>query len=348
MKLRILTSAVICVAAVFSLSAQNEDAFEAYKAQHTQRFDNYKQEREAEYQKFKQQYYAAFEKYKEAYQRYLEGEMDVLDLMASDDGVKITPLAANVPVPKAVSTVREEKSRIKRDMEGVKKMKPEEMIALLSSAKDTVDQMKEAAVKMEQIVENVSMPVAVEKQKAQVEPVKEVKDVVLEAMDEDYLAALMKNTANAVVDAVSSVTDRIAESAASTSTVSDVPSGKPTAYTRISSPFGTRVHPITRKTHTHKGVDMAASRMTAIYATADGEVTYAKYNGGYGNFVKVNHRNGYKTAYAHMHQIVVVKGQSVKKGDLIGYVGSTGRSTGNHLHYEVYYQDTLIDPATTL
>ncbi len=117
---------------------------------------------------------------------------------------------------------------------------------------------------------------------------------------------------------------------------------------RISSPFGTRVHPITRKKHTHKGIDLAAPKMTPIYATADGEVTFSGRNGGYGNFVKINHRNGYKTAYAHMHRIAVKKGADVHKGDLIGYVGTTGSSTGNHLHYEVYYQDKLVDPATTL
>lgn len=77
-------------------------------------------------------------------------------------------------------------------------------------------------------------------------------------------------------------------------------------------------------------------------------VTYSGRNGGYGNFVKLNHQNGYKTAYAHMNSISVRKGKEVKKGDLIGYVGSTGASTGNHLHYEVYYQDKLIDPATVL
>lgn len=129
---------------------------------------------------------------------------------------------------------------------------------------------------------------------------------------------------------------------------SNIPSGKPTQYTRISSPFGTRIHPITRKKHTHKGIDMAAPRMTPIYATADATVTFAAYNGGYGNFVKLNHENGYKTAYAHMHKIAVKNGDKIKKGDLVGYVGTTGSSTGNHLHYEVYYKDQLVDPATTL
>ena len=129
---------------------------------------------------------------------------------------------------------------------------------------------------------------------------------------------------------------------------SAIPQGKPTDYVRISSPFGTRIHPITRKKHTHKGIDLAAPKMTPIYATADGKVTFSGRNGGYGNFVKLNHLNGYKTAYAHMHRIAVDNGDYVHKGDLIGYVGTTGSSTGNHLHYEVYYEDNLIDPATTL
>ena len=69
---------------------------------------------------------------------------------------------------------------------------------------------------------------------------------------------------------------------------------------------------------------------------------------GYGNFIKLNHQNGYKTGYAHMSKMVVKTNDKVKKGDLIGYVGSTGTSTGNHLHYEVYYNDQLTDPAKTL
>lgn len=349
MKLRFLFSVIISFVAVFSLAAQNDDAFEAFKQAQTRQFETYKQDREAEYRKFKEQYYSAFEKFKNAYTRYLNGELDVVDLMASDDGVKITPLTADVPTPKIVSYVKDEKSRIKRDMDNVRKLNPEDVVSMLSSAKDTVDQMQEAAEKMEEIVENMAMSTEAEEQAVQVEPVKPT-EVVLEAVDEEFLAGLIKEQEQGQKQEQSKTDTQQRDTYTSSDETAEagVPHGKPTNYNRISSPFGTRVHPITRKTHTHKGVDMAAPRMTPIYATADGEVTYAQYNGGYGNFVKVNHRNGYKTAYAHMHQIAVNKGQSVKKGDLIGYVGTTGRSTGNHLHYEVYYQDGLVDPETTL
>ncbi|MBR6081635.1 MAG: M23 family metallopeptidase [Salinivirgaceae bacterium] len=129
---------------------------------------------------------------------------------------------------------------------------------------------------------------------------------------------------------------------------SNIPSGKPCTYSRISSPFGERIHPVYGRKSFHKGVDLAAPNGTPIYATADGIVAFAGVCNGYGNFIKLNHQNGYKTGYAHMSRMVVSSGAKVRKGDLIGYVGSTGTSTGNHLHYEVYYNDQLTDPAKTL
>ena len=128
----------------------------------------------------------------------------------------------------------------------------------------------------------------------------------------------------------------------------NIPNGKPCTYSRISSPFGERVHPVYGKKSFHKGVDLAAPNGTPIYATADGVVAFAGVCNGYGNFIKLNHQNGYKTGYAHMSSMVVKTNDKVKKGDLIGYVGSTGTSTGNHLHSEVYYNDPVTDPAKTL
>ena len=128
-----------------------------------------------------------------------------------------------------------------------------------------------------------------------------------------------------------------------------IPSGRPTEYSRISSGFGERKHPILGIEHFHRGVDMAAAEGTPVRATAAGVVTYARFNeNGYGNFVKINHKNGYKTAYAHLSSIRVACGDRVGKGDVVGYVGSTGLSTGPHLHYEVYYEDRLMDPSDFL
>ncbi len=358
MKLSVLFFVIFFMGSVTSVFAQNKDVdFDAFKRFRTEEINDFQQNKEAEYKRFKEQYYAAFEKFKQAYIQYLNGELEVVDLMASDDNIKITPLPSNVQMPKIIRTAAQEKDRIQRDIVAASMMNADDLIEQLSDAEDTLVRVQEAAAIMEAIAENIQPEQRAESNIGYSEPVKEVTDVVLESLDEGYFAALEREAAAeeaAVVNASSvatsvSVTEVNNEisSLPSNSNVS-TPCGKPTDYTRISSPFGTRVHPITRKKHTHKGVDMAAPRMTPIYATADGEVTYANYNGGYGNFVKINHRNGYKTAYAHLHKISVNKGQSVKRGDLIGYVGTTGRSTGNHLHYEIYYQDGLIDPATTL
>ncbi len=107
---------------------------------------------------------------------------------------------------------------------------------------------------------------------------------------------------------------------------------------RLSSRFGMRRHPISGYSRLHKGTDFAAPSGTAIYAAGHGTVERASRYGGYGNYVRIRHANGYKTAYAHMSRYGpgVRKGRRVRQGDVIGYVGSTGASTGPHLHYEVY------------
>ncbi|MFN3608562.1 MAG: peptidoglycan DD-metalloendopeptidase family protein [Hyphomonas sp.] len=107
---------------------------------------------------------------------------------------------------------------------------------------------------------------------------------------------------------------------------------------RISSNFGTRRHPISGYTRLHKGTDFAAPTGTPIYAAGSGTVQRASWNGGYGNYIKIKHSRGYETAYAHLSRYAagLKSGQKVRQGQVIGYVGSTGASTGPHLHYEVY------------
>ncbi|MGN5519714.1 M23 family metallopeptidase [Halopseudomonas sp. Lyrl_26] len=116
----------------------------------------------------------------------------------------------------------------------------------------------------------------------------------------------------------------------------------------ISSGFGRRADPITRRIAMHSGLDFAAPRGTPIYAVGAGVVTYAGRRGAYGNMVEITHGNGYKTRYAHAQELMVNKGDLVKKGEQIATVGSTGRSTGPHLHLEVYRNDRAIDPARFL
>lgn len=119
----------------------------------------------------------------------------------------------------------------------------------------------------------------------------------------------------------------------------------PSTSYRISSYYGGRTHPVTGQMESfHRGVDIAAAYGTPIYATKSGTVTLARYNGTYGNCVKLDHDDNGRSLYGHMSRIAVSAGQHVEQGQIIGYVGSTGRSTGPHLHFELYRGNTLVNP----
>ena len=105
-----------------------------------------------------------------------------------------------------------------------------------------------------------------------------------------------------------------------------------------------RYHPILRQYRMHTGIDIAAPHGTPIYAAAAGEVIYAARRGGYGNCIIVLHGGGYATLYAHLSRFAVRIGEDVRRGQLIGYVGSTGLSTGPHLHFEVRRNGQPINP----
>ncbi len=117
---------------------------------------------------------------------------------------------------------------------------------------------------------------------------------------------------------------------------------------RLSSGFGTRWHPILKKRRMHSGLDIAAPRGTPIYATGDGRVKFVGRRGGYGKMVELRHGNGITTRYGHMSKYKkgLSVGLKVKRGDVIGYVGSTGRSTGNHVHYEFRINNVAKNPRT--
>lgn len=133
-----------------------------------------------------------------------------------------------------------------------------------------------------------------------------------------------------------------AEEAKNASTVNGVVFSVAPTSGRISSRYGANE---SIRDHTHKGLDIAASNGTPIYAAADGVVTYAQYNsGGYGYLVKISHGNGVETYYAHCSKLLVSKGQSVKAGDHIAAVGTTGSSTGNHLHFEIRVNGKQVNP----
>jgi murein DD-endopeptidase MepM/ murein hydrolase activator NlpD len=113
---------------------------------------------------------------------------------------------------------------------------------------------------------------------------------------------------------------------------------------RIASGFGMRIHPIYGIAKMHAGMDFTAPQGTPIYATGDGKVTTAGGGTGTGNHVIINHGYGYETEYMHMVRVKVRPGQMVKRGEVIGWVGSTGASTGPHLHYEVHINGSPVDP----
>ena len=108
--------------------------------------------------------------------------------------------------------------------------------------------------------------------------------------------------------------------------------------------FGRRYHPVLHYYHTHTGLDLGAPRGTDVYATANGTVVENSYKGAYGRQILVDHGYGYKTRYAHLDKSFVQPGQVVRRGETLGAVGNTGRTTGPHLHYEVIYMGHVVDP----
>ncbi len=126
--------------------------------------------------------------------------------------------------------------------------------------------------------------------------------------------------------------------------VQHIPVGKPARKYYISSSFGIRKDPFKKKWARHQGVDMAGWWKTPIYASADGTVTKAGRNGAYGKFIEIDHGNGFRSRYGHLSKIKVKKGEQVTLEQEIGLMGSTGRSTSPHLHYEIWFNGKPINP----
>jgi murein DD-endopeptidase MepM/ murein hydrolase activator NlpD len=113
---------------------------------------------------------------------------------------------------------------------------------------------------------------------------------------------------------------------------------------RLGDGFGQRMDPFSGEGAMHTGIDIAAPRGTPVKAAADGIVTYASWNAGYGRCVVIEHGNNYQTWYGHLSQIDVIEGQEIRQGEILGAVGNSGRSTGSHLHYEVRIGSTPVNP----
>ncbi len=117
---------------------------------------------------------------------------------------------------------------------------------------------------------------------------------------------------------------------------------------KITSEFGSRIHPISNELTFHAGIDIAADLGTPIYAAFDGKVTVADYDKWNGNYMKIKHENGLMTVYCHCESLNVKKGENIRAGEVIGYVGSTGSSTGPHLHFELRIDNVSFDPQIAL
>jgi murein DD-endopeptidase MepM/ murein hydrolase activator NlpD len=129
-----------------------------------------------------------------------------------------------------------------------------------------------------------------------------------------------------------------------TKSKASIPSRQPVDAVSLTSSFGTRADPFNGRRRMHQGVDIPGPLGTPIYATADGVVTRSEWASGYGNLVEINHGNGLETRYGHMSKLIAQPNERVRRGQLIGLMGSTGRSTGSHLHYEVRIAGAAVNP----
>jgi murein DD-endopeptidase MepM/ murein hydrolase activator NlpD len=128
------------------------------------------------------------------------------------------------------------------------------------------------------------------------------------------------------------------------SLIRSLPLAVPLQYYQLESRFGPRRDPFNRRLSFHTGIDLSAPYMAPVYATAGGVVTYAGYRSEYGKVVEIDHGNGISTLYGHLHRSIVSVGQRVVEHDQIGFLGSTGRSSGPHVHYEILVNDEPQDP----
>ncbi len=148
---------------------------------------------------------------------------------------------------------------------------------------------------------------------------------------------------------VARVAARVAEAERLERAIESTPLGVPVGDEyRVTSHFGRRIDPLTGRAATHSGLDFGAYRLAPIMAAAPGQVTFVGWRGGYGRVVEIDHGHGFKTRYGHLQRATVQRGDTVAFGERVGQMGSTGRSTGDHLHYEVWFRGKVYDPTEFL
>ncbi len=311
------------------------------KAQEVGSFEEFKKKEKAKFQQFKEEYkrqFEAFKKNEQDWNREILGA-DVETPVSERVEEKDKDLIAKPSVPKYVNlsaSLDDEMEQIKRkvekisiqDLPAAEPMKSPEIKAepiTETKQKGKADQVVEKAQKMSNPVSNVS--------KEKIKPVVAEQQAVKMGNPSTNTAAKTATNLDAHKISLIEIEKR------------SIPSSKPIlAKYRMSSKFGNRFHPTLFRWRFHGGVDMACPKGTEIYIPADGVVVKSGWNGGYGNYIKVKHGNGYETVYGHLSKVSVKKGQKIKKGDVIGKVGSTGRSTGAHLHYEIIKNKKRVNP----
>ena len=152
---------------------------------------------------------------------------------------------------------------------------------------------------------------------------------------------LLSRQVNLELNSYKSIYEKVQEDI---SRISKIPSIRPVNGGYLNSSYGYRIDPFDDIRRFHQGQDITVAKGTPIYAPADGTVKRAYYVGGFGNHIKIDHGSGYTTVYAHLSKFKVRHGQKVKRGDIIGYTGNTGRSTAPHLHYEIHYYGSPQNP----
>lgn len=217
-------------------------------------------------------------------------------------------------------TILEERGDAYKEKNAELNLRQEELIVLIQGTSEKLYSVNEHLEEVEQMIGigpdlNASFQARLKEERLK------AKDVLREELKEEQLSNIQKALL-----------------------LNSIPNGRPLTYKRISSGFGYRTHPVSKKKSFHPALDLPAKTGTPIYAPASGVVVYAKRKGAYGNFLLLAHSFGFKTAYGHLSKFAVKSGAYVSKGDLIAYVGNTGRSTGAHLHYEVRYLDKWVDP----
>ncbi|HEY9580261.1 MAG TPA: M23 family metallopeptidase [Rhizorhapis sp.] len=166
-------------------------------------------------------------------------------------------------------------------------------------------------------------------------------DVVMDSQDDEALGVQAAAPTDADFRAIFTSWKKMDNVAHATVSI---PSRKPVDHISLTSNYGVRSDPFNGHRRAHKGIDIPGPVGTPIYATADGIVSRSGRAGGYGNLIEINHGDGISTRYGHMSKLIVEPNQRVRRGQVIGLMGSTGRSTGSHLHYEVRIDGEAVNP----